>query len=100
MMNIEDVLTELVIVSALTGLITEAIKKILTEFNKSYQPNSLAGIVSVIVSIAIGAGNVILSQAAWNSTAIAHIICLIILSWLCAMLGYDKVVQTLKQINK
>lgn len=99
-MNIENVLTEVVVVAALTGMATEAIKKILAEFNKTYHSNTLAGIVSVILSVAIGAGNITVSQAIWDRAAVCHIICLVFASWLCAMVGYDKVVQTLKQINK
>ena len=49
-MTFEVFLMGLLIVSVLTGLFTEAIKKWLQEREKDYYPNALAGYVSVVLS--------------------------------------------------
>lgn len=81
----------------MTTLITEAIKKMVSD--EIYLKNILAAIVSVVVSIAVSVGYLILTHTAVTPEIIVYIITLIVLSWLCAMLGYDKVVQTLAQIK-
>lgn len=81
----------------MTSLITEALKTMLP--NKEYSKNILAGIVAVVVSIAVSTGYLILSHTAISQEIIVYIVILIVLSWLCAMLGYDKVMQTIAQIR-
>ena len=81
----------------MTSLITEALKTMLP--NKEYSKNILAGIVAVVVSIAVSTGYLILSHTAISQEVIVYIVILIVLSWLCAMLGYDKVMQTIAQIR-
>lgn len=80
--------------SVLTGLIVEAIKK-LKDVEK---PNIVAAIVSVIVGLAVSVGWVLISKIAVSVEVILFVIALIVLSWLCSMLGYDKVIQTIAQI--
>lgn len=89
----------LLIVSTFTGLVTEAVKKCLQERGKTYYANALAGYVSVGLSIAIGAAYIILSGAAINAQMAVYLIALLFLSWLAAMVGYDKVIQTIAQIS-
>lgn len=52
MMSLEVFLLGLLIVSTLTGLFTEAIKKWLDERGKKYYPNALAGYVAIGLSVA------------------------------------------------
>lgn len=89
----------LMITSTLSGLVTEAIKKILTEQNKSYHANTLAGIVAAILSIAISIGYILVTNIGFTTQTIIYTIALVFMSWLCAMVGYDKVAQTLAQIK-
>ena len=56
MISLHVFMLGVLITSTMTGLATEAIKKILAEYNKSYYANTLAGIVSVILSVVIGVG--------------------------------------------
>lgn len=84
----------LALCSVLTGLIVEAIKK-LKDVEK---PNLVAAIVSVIVGLAVSVGWVLISKIAVSVEVILFVIALIVLSWLCSMLGYDKVIQTIAQI--
>lgn len=86
-MTLECFLLLLMIVSILTGLFTEGIKKLLEESKKTYKANFLAGGVAVVLSVLVGSGYIILIDAQ------------ILLSWLSAMVGYDKVIQSLGQIK-
>jgi hypothetical protein len=82
--------------SIMTGLITEAIKK-MVEVNK---PNIVAAVVSVVVGIAIPSMYIVMHGLPFDITAILYIISIVVLSWLCAMLGFDKVVQSLNQLKR
>ena len=86
-MSLEVFLLGLLIVSTLTGLFTEAIKKWLDERGKKYYPNALAGYVAIGLSIAVGIAYIILVGAALNAQTAVYLIALILLSWLCAMVG-------------
>lgn len=80
----------LLMVSVLTSLAVQALKSILDEQGWSYAPNTLAGAVAVVLGIAVGI---------ITGCSLAAVIALVFLSWLCAMLGYDKVKQALEQIT-
>lgn len=99
MVNFEIFLFGLLITSTLTGLATEAVKKILTERNISYKANTLAGIMSLIVSAAIAAGYIVLFEIAFTSQIAVYMVAHVFMSWLCAMVGYDKVIQTIGQFK-
>lgn len=96
-MSYEVILFMLLIVSTLTGIVTEALKKIFDEYGKEYHANTLAGAVSLVLSVAIGLGYSILIGAEINLMLAIYLIALVFLSWLCSMIGYDKVVQTISQ---
>lgn len=98
-MTFEIFLLGLLVVSVLTGLFTEAIKKWLQERDKKYYPNALAGYVAVGLSIAIGIAYIIVTGAAINAQMAVYLIALVLLSWLCAMVGYDKVIQAISQFK-
>ena len=99
MINLQTFLTGLLVISTLTGLATEAVKNILTEHNKKYQANTLAGIIALILSIAVGIGYVVVSGMSFTTQIVFTLIALVFMSWLCAMVGYDKVIQTITQIK-
>ena len=98
-MNFENFLLGLLISSTLTGLVTEAIKKILTEYNVNYRANTLAGIVAFVLSAAIGIGYMIMFSIAFTAQTIIALIALAFMSWLGAMVGYDKLVQAIGQFK-
>ena len=99
MMSFEIFLLLLMIVSILTGLVTEGIKKLLDEAKKPYRANLLAGIVAVVLSIGVDSGYIILTETAMNEKMAVILIALVLLSWLSAMVGYDKVIQAIGQIK-
>lgn len=98
-MKFEIFLMLLLVVSVLTSLCVEGIKKLLDERGKTYYSNTLAGISSVVLSVFVGIAYVILVQATLNIQMAVYLIALILLSWLCAMVGYDKVMQAISQIR-
>lgn len=99
MSNFQIFTTGLLVVSLLTGLVTEAIKKIMAENGKTYKANTLAGIVSVIIAPATCVFYAVNAGIAFNEQFITGAIALTFMSWLCSMVGYDKVVQTFAQFK-
>ncbi|MCM1234191.1 MAG: aminopeptidase [Ruminococcus flavefaciens] len=99
-MTFEIFLIGLLVVSTLTGLFTEAIKGWLNEHKKKYYANALAGYVAVGLSVFVSAGYVILTETAINAKLAVYLIALMLLSWLAAMVGYDKVIQAISQFKK
>lgn len=95
-MNASMVSVILLISSVFTGLIVEAIKKM---WNVD-KPNILAAIVSVVVGLIVALSYVAVYSIEVNVTTVLFVFSNIVLSWLSAMLGYDKVVQTLAQLRR
>lgn len=92
------IISALAIISALTTLTVEAIKKILDEMHKEYSSNLLAIVVSIVLTVAISAGYMIYWGIPVTPRDIIVIIALIFLTFLSSTCGYDKVVQLIKQI--
>ena len=92
MITFDTFLLGLMVVSVATGFVTEAVKKVLADLNKTCHSNILASIVSVIVSVLIGVGYVIFTNTEFTARIIICLVALAAGGWLCAMLGYDKVV--------
>jgi hypothetical protein len=99
MVNFETFLLGLLVISTLTGLVTEAVKKIMIEHNVDYRANTIAGLVSLVLSAAIGTGYIFITNIGFNAQVVVYLIALIFMSWLCAMVGYDKVIQTINQFK-
>lgn len=98
-MTVATFITLLTIFSTVTGLAVEAIKKILDEKKKTYSSNILACIVACVIGIS-GTGVYYVFMAI-PFTAI-NIICMVIMggaSAIGAMVGYDKVIQTIGQFK-
>lgn len=99
MITFEVFMLGLLITSVLTGLATEAVKNVLTEHNVNYRANTLAGLIALILSAAIGCGYVVLAKVGFTSQVIVCLIAQVFMSWLCAMVGYDKVIQAISQFK-
>ena len=56
--------------------------------------------IKLILSAAIGVGYVIVAGTGFTAQIVVCIIALVFMGWLCAMVGYDKVVGQFKNINK
>ena len=98
-MTFEVFLILLFIVSSLTALTVEGIKKILEESKKTYKANILAGTSAAAISVGVGAAYIIITETALNEKMAVYLIALVFLSWLRSMLGYDKVKQTIMQFR-
>lgn len=98
-MNTETFVFGLLIISTLTSLFTEAMKKLLAENGLKYKPNTLAGLVAIVVSVAVAAAYIVITGTAITSVVVVYVVAIIVMAWLCAMVGYDKVIQTIAQIK-
>lgn len=93
-MSLTMFVTLVTVLSLVSALITQAVKKV-TNTNK---PTLVVAIVSAVVGWAGGIAAYILLGIPFTA---ASIVCLILLApaiWLCATLGYDKVMEVIKQI--
>lgn len=95
-MDMDILMVLLAASAAFTGLVTEAVKKMIGE--KEYSVNLLAAIVSVIVAGGVSAWYIIMHDISLDAKVWTQIVALVILSWLCAMNGFDKVKQTIMQL--
>ena len=84
----------LTISAVVTSLITEAIKKTISD----KAPNIVALIASIAVGAGVPIGYLIINKLTITSQDIVYMIARVVLTWLCATLGYDKVVQAIAQI--
>lgn len=99
MINLQTFLMGLLVSSTLTGLATEALKTMLVEHNKQYHANTLAGVVALVITSAIGIGYIATMGIGFTAQSVVSILSLVFMSWLGAMVGYDKVIQTIGQIK-
>lgn len=98
-MNMEIFLMLLMAVSVFTGLFTEAVKICLDYFKVNFSSNLLAGAVAVVLSLLVSAAYMLLAEIAYTDKMMVYLIALVLLSWLSAMVGYDKVIQALMQVK-
>lgn len=80
------------------GLITEAVKKMYQNVGKDYSANIIALVDALVVG---GLGTItayMLMDIPWTVNNIICIVLMVVCIWLGAMLGFDKIKQTLEQI--
>lgn len=85
-------------VSLFTGLTVEAIKKLLKDFNKKIPNNILASVVSIILALVISLAYSVIAKVPMDGVYWIAVGFLMFCSWLCSMVGYDKVRQSIEQI--
>ena len=98
-MPISFMTTALLAVSLLTNLTVEVIKKLLDGTNAKYSSNILAAILSTILSGAVCAIYLIMNDIGFSVKIGVEIVVLMYLGFLVSTVGYDKVMQTLKQLQ-
>lgn len=96
-MGMDILLVLMAVCAAFTGLVTEAVKRMVGE-EKIKAPNILAAVVSVIVAGGVSAWYIIMHDIPLDAKVWTQIAALVVLSWLCAMTSYDKVRQTIDQL--
>lgn len=97
-MEMQLLASGVLLISILTSLTTEAIKKLLSEENRCY--NLIALITSCILSTSVCVGYIILYDIIFTAKILVIIIGMVYMSFLCSTLGYDKVKQTINQLIK
>ena len=98
-MTVETFLLLLTTLSVITGLCTEGIKKVLDGFEMNYASNIVALFVAVLVGSIGTVVFYLFNGVAFTGLNIICIFLMMIANWLGAMLGYDKVIQAIKQIK-
>ncbi len=84
--------------AGITSLLTEAVKKAYANAHKEYSANMVALINAVVVGCGGTAILYMLNSIPWT---VNNIICLILMGvavWVASMIGYDKIIQLLKQL--
>lgn len=99
-MDLSFLTTALIAVSLLTNLTVEGLKKLMDERGMTYSSNLLAAITSVVIAAAIFGGYMIMNDIAFTIKIAVQIVTLMYLAFLSSTVGYDKIVQTLKQIKE
>lgn len=89
-MPISFLTTALLIVSVITNLTVEGIKKLLDGTKVKYSSNVLAAVLSVLIACAV---------TVFTMKIGVEIVVLMYLGFLISTVGYDKVIQMLKQIQ-
>ena len=99
-MNNGFLLTALALISVLTSLTVEAIKKILNEKQVEYSSNLLAVIVSTILTVALCVGYALYFGEPFTIQKVIVMIALTFLSFLSATVGFDKIKQLFEQMGR
>ena len=84
--------------SIISSLLTEAIKKFYQNAQKECSPNIIALIDSIVIGGLGTAGIYMLMGIEWNVNNIICLVGMIVVTWICSMVGYDKVIQSINQI--
>lgn len=98
-MPISFLTTALLIVSVITNLTVEGIKKLLDRTKVKYSSNVLAAILSVLIACAVSVIYLIMTDTVFTMKIGVEIVALMYLGFLISTVGYDKVIQMLKQIQ-
>lgn len=97
-MTITLFITIITIGAAASALLTEAIKKAYANANKDYSANVIALIDSVVIGGGGTAVTYMLMGIPWNVNNIICLMLMVMCVWIGSMIGYDKIIQLIKQI--
>lgn len=92
--------TALLIVSLVTNLTVEGIKKLLSDTKVKYSSNVLAAVSSVVIAFAVSVIYMIMNDVALSLKIGVEVVILMYLGFLTSTIGYDKVIQMIKQIQE
>lgn len=98
-MSLNFISTALLAISIATSFIVEGVKKLLDKTKLNIPSNLLAAIVSIIITVAASVAYIVLSNIAFSATVVVEVVIMSILSFLVSTIGYDKVIQMLKQFS-
>lgn len=98
-MPISFMMTALLAVSLFTNLTVEGIKKLLDGTTAKYSSNILAAVASALIAIAVSVVYMIMGDIVFTVKIGVEIVVLVYLSFLTSTVGYDKIIQAIKQIQ-
>lgn len=81
------------------ALLTEAVKKAYKNAGVNYSANKIALINAAIIGGFGTASSYVLLNIAWTIQNIVCLILMVVLIWIGAMIGYDKIIQLFAQIR-
>ncbi len=90
----------LAICATATSLLTEGIKIFLNKKEVAYSSNVLAFFVAMVVGCGVTALYYVNYQVPFNALNSVYLALMGVANWLGAMMGYDKVVQLIKQVEE
>lgn len=96
-MNVAVFMMLLTAFSTVTSLTVQALKKILDEHGTKYASNALVCIVAGVVGIGGTAVYYVLGNIAFSSANVILMVLMGLAVSIGSMVGYDKVIQTIKQ---
>lgn len=99
MMTVEMFLILLTFFSVVTGFVTQAVKKVLDDFDEIYASNIVVLCVAVVVGGLGTAAYYFWGGYQWNAHNIISIFLMMGANWLGAMVGYDKIKQAITQFK-
>lgn len=99
-MNISFFVSLFVLEAAVAGLCTQAVKKWYENAHKDYSSNTIALVNAVIVGGIFTSASYLLVGIEFTINNIIAIVGMCALNWFGSMLGYDKIIQWLKQIEE
>jgi len=97
-MNVQFLSAALLAISVFTNITVEAIKKFKDKNGATYSSNILAVVVSMVLTIISSIVYIVYNNVGFSFMVGAQILIMIYLSFLISTLGYDKVMQSIKQI--
>lgn len=89
----------LTIGAAASGLLTESIKKWYTNAGKQYSANMIALVDAIVIGCGGTSVTYMLLSVPWT---INNVICMVLMGicvWIGSMIGYDKIIQLIKQLS-
>lgn len=98
-MTVQIFIILLVFFSIITSLVTQAVKKTFDEREFNYSSNIVVLVVALIVGCVGTVIYYIMASVPWSTVNIVCIFLMAISNWLGAMVGYDKIIQTISQIK-
>ena len=98
-MTVTAFITLLTIFATITGVVVEGVKKILDTSETAYNANIIACIVGGVVGIGGSAAYYAVSSIPFTASNIVFMFLMGIASAIGAMIGYDKIIQTITQIK-
>lgn len=98
-MTVETFLTLLLVCAIVTSLMTEAVKMFLDSVNVKYVSNVVVLVVSILVGGIVGTIYFMCIEEFQLNNHLVFTAIMIVANWLVAMLGYDKIIQTITQFK-